>query len=159
MTVARALDDAAIVRLAEKMLSVGPMLREATGPEVAAALGWPVIPDGFDWSMRLDPGDGLDGPGAFLPLEDGRPRALSVPILAPWKEGDEGNREQLEQDVFATATAALTRVFGPPTDRLPGEEPEVWWRRGPVVLRLVIGRFDVALQLELVDDVERDDRE
>ncbi|WP_231956954.1 MULTISPECIES: DUF6301 family protein [unclassified Actinoplanes] len=55
----------------------------------------------------------------------------------PQAAGDESAIEAFKQDAFTAAAAALTGKFGRPTDPLPGEEPQLWWRRQNTAFGLI----------------------
>ncbi|MFI1995566.1 DUF6301 family protein [Actinoplanes sp. NPDC020271] len=147
-----ALDAASLVEAANALLAVAPLLGSATAQEMAQALDWPVTRHRPERSISLDPGYGIGPSGAYAGLDTSdRPRALLVDVSNP----DHGGPE-FRQDVFAAAAATLAEALGPATDRRPGENPALWWRREPTVLRLVNSRDGVYLQLDLIDRLEQE---
>lgn len=79
-------------------------------------------------------------------------RTVSTPVSAESSEG-----RAFTQNAFAQVVAAATRALGEPTERVPGESPEVRWRGAEstiAVKRTVQVKVYLATN-EWVDDFDR----
>ncbi len=153
MTGWRVLDNARLLRAAEKLLSAPP-LRVTPAHEAAEALGWTITNHRPRSNAFLDSGWGLGPYSAYFNI-DREDRVTGVIANITEEIGDSGPQaEAFKQDTFATAANTLTEVYGPPTDRRPGKEPELWWRRDTVTLRLITTHDAIALQLTPTERLE-----
>lgn len=146
MTELKALDDATLLRVTDTLWDAQRLLnRPAT--EAIATLGWTVLEGDTEGIIRLNPGFGLTRGNAAIGIDQyGRVTSILVHICDATIRGGPQARV-FRQDLFARASAALTAAYGPPTDRLPGLRPELWWRQGTAVLRLFIGWHAVTVQI------------
>jgi hypothetical protein len=146
----RALDETAVLRTAQTLLSAEPWLMSASLPEAAARLGWSVTyfdPEYPDLGALLDSGRGLGPKSGFFTLDE---QSIVQEVSATLTErvaADGAEAESFKQDVFAAAASTLTGAYGRPARRVPGEEPQVWWQRPATMLGLVTEDDTVSLQL------------
>ncbi|WIM99933.1 DUF6301 family protein [Actinoplanes oblitus] len=140
----------AILRAARTLLAAEPWLMSAVLPDAAAMLGWTVTrhkPDRPALGAFLDADTGLGPKSAFISLDaESRVQEISLNITEELS-GSSPEADAFKQDTFAAAAAALTGVYGRPSEQRPGEKPQLWWRRDTTTLRLVTQYDSIALQL------------
>jgi uncharacterized protein DUF6301 len=111
---------------------------------VAEHFGWKIVSRGRRFTT-LDVGFGLDT-GEFELDDSGRVKRISVAVSQPTSAKSMEGRQQV-QDAFAHVVSAATGALGEPTNRLPGEQPEVRWRGDAATVG--VKRFSVQVDVFL----------
>jgi hypothetical protein len=151
----RALDDGQLRTVVDTLLGADRLLVSVPATAAARELGWKVVKIVPHTVLTTDPGYGVGDAGASLPLDD-QDRAIAILVDVTESTVDAGPAAKaFQQDTFAAASQVLTRTYGPPTAREPGEQPEIWWRRETVTLKLRIGWLSVELELDRNEDVDQ----
>jgi hypothetical protein len=137
--------------LARQLTDTARLLAEQSGPDrITAALGWQIRDQSDQGNIRLD--SGLAGDDAYLHLDPGHGRSISVPICATGDNTAAGT--PFRNDAFAAAVRALTEEYGPPSSAEPGSHPRVTWRVAAVTLTLVRS-YSVQLTVMLDADARQ----
>ncbi|NKY27760.1 DUF6301 family protein [Nocardia gamkensis] len=142
MTEWRALDDAQIVELATRLLSLDWSWRMADTPQLAAEFGWEVQSLGAK-SAILDTGFGMASGG--VQGRDEHAEVIEVAVTSRATR-DTAGRASL-RDAFARMASVLTDGLGAPSSQHPGEDPEIRWAGEKTTLQLVCLRTTVRLYL------------
>ncbi len=93
--------------------------------------------------------------------ENNELRSLSVFATAtlPINEWADANAKAFVRDAFVDVVEGVTTVLGQPTDRLPGDEPEVRWTLNGATLAVGAGPSTVELSVLSPAQVEKQARE
>jgi hypothetical protein len=150
----KVLDEEQLRTVADMLLGAERLLMSVPADQAAQELGWKILNAIPHTVMTVDPGFGIGDAGASLTL-DGQDWVTGILVDVCEATVDAGPEvTALREDVFASAAQVLTRVFGPPTTRRPGADPEVWWRREMLTLKLRIGWLAVDLELTRNQDAD-----
>lgn len=156
MTAWRALDGAELRSVADQLIRAGRLLGTASAHPAAKELGWTVLDIIPHAVATVDPGFGVGDAGASLTLDgDDRLNGILVDVSESTMDGS-AESKAFQQDVFARSAQTLTEAYGAPTTRLPGESPELWWRRETVTLKLRIGWLSVDMELVRNEDLDQE---
>ncbi len=155
MTGWRALAGADLRSVTDQLIGVGGrLLGTAAAHPAAKELGWTVLDLVPHAVATLDPGYGIGEAGASFTLDDqDRLTGILVDVSESTVDASPESKA-FRQDVFARSAQTLTEAYGEPTTRLPGESPELWWRRETVTLKLRIGWLSVDLELDRNEDLD-----
>ncbi|AEV86737.1 hypothetical protein ACWT_5719 [Actinoplanes sp. SE50] len=146
----REVDEATVLRVAQTLLSLEPLLLSASVQEVAAKAGWTVTrfdPERPNRSAFLDTGYGFGSRSAFFKTDaSGKVTSILVSVTEEVAGGGMA-ADEYKLDAFAVAASALTSAFGKPDRPRPGEEPQLWWQRDTTWFGLITEHDGVSLQL------------
>ena len=136
------------------------------------SLDWSWDPDGIDrvverfgWTIesrrrrfvRMDAGFG-SATGYVDFSRDGTVDSIRVAVSGS-ESAESADGRACVQDAFARVVAAATRALGEPTERVPGDSPEVRWRGDDATIGVTrsLVRANVYLATnEYVDEADRD---
>lgn len=156
MTAWRALDGAELRSAADQLIGAGRLLGTTMAHPAAKELGWTVLNIIPHLGVSVDPGFGVgEAGGSFTLDDDERVNRILVDVSESTVDGSPESKA-FQQDVFARSVQTLTEAYGAPTARVPGESPEVWWRRETVTLKLRIGWLSVDMELARNEDVDQE---
>ncbi|WP_405165573.1 DUF6301 family protein [Nocardia sp. NBC_01499] len=142
MTEWRALSDADIVELANRLLSLDWSWQMSDVPELASQFGWQ-IQSVRPQSVILDAGLGM----ASGRVHGRDSRAEIVELAITTRAAEDAAGRTLVLDMFAWTTSVLTAALGEPSSRIPGELPEIRWAAEETTLRLMCLSATVRLFL------------
>ncbi|MDN2500331.1 hypothetical protein FHY52_27130 [Nocardia nova] len=142
MSERRASSDAEIADLAASLLDLDWSWDMADAPGIAAGFGWEVRAARPQW-VTFDVGFGMDT-GKILG-RDGH--AHSIHLHVTQNLVDEADGKFWIHDCFVRMSAAVSARIGAPTQKIPGETPEIRWAAEPTTLRLLEFRYSVQLFL------------
>ncbi|MDR7172887.1 hypothetical protein J2W56_006653 [Nocardia kruczakiae] len=138
----RALSDTEIADLAAVLVDLDWSWKMADAPGIATSFGWEVRAARPQW-VTFDVGFGMDT-GKIRGRDD---HAHSIQVAVTEGVIDEANGKAWVHDCFVRMSVAVSARIGEPTQKIPGEYPEIRWAATSTTLRLV--ELDSSVQLFL----------
>lgn len=96
-------------------------------PDLANRLGWSLVEMIEGKGAVADASWGVNDNQVMLSFTGDQVNDVSMRVTDTALP-ESAQSQAFTQDAFADVTAAATRLFGPPTHRLKGDQPEVRWR-------------------------------
>ncbi|MCC3314125.1 DUF6301 family protein [Nocardia africana] len=138
----RALSNAEIADLAVGLIELDWSWEMADARSVATSFGWEVCAAGPQWAA-FDVGFGMHS--GHIRCRDRRAHSIQVAVTEAVL--DEADGKAWVHDCFVRMSVAVSARIGQPTQKIPGEYPEIRWAATSTTLRLVELDFSVELFL------------
>ena len=150
----RRLPDEQVIQLVTKLRSLEWSWDESDIDRIVSDLGW-TAEARYRRGVQLDVGFGT-ATGDVEFTKEGRVTRILASVCPYIDDESPGDRSWL-QDVFADVVNAAITALGEPTDRLPGESPEVRWRGAQTTVG--VQRSSVLVKIFLATNEYMDDRD
>jgi hypothetical protein len=155
MTERRVLSDQEITDLVTELRSLEWSWSPDEVERVVAGLGWTIMGRARrDFVLETEFGMGT---GSVEVDRSDRVERITTTVSTP-VDPDAAEDRAFTQDAFARAVAAATRTLGEPTQRVPGEYPEVRWRGAESTIAVKRVSSETMLYLATNEWVEEFDR-